>query len=125
MCQFRGGMQKALSDSSFHWLKNYLQMWKPKIRLGQDKDLRRFLNGVLWICYSGSQLRELPPHYGHWNTVYKRYVDWGHLGIWQGMLKALSEQDSDLEYVMVDSTIVRAHACCTTGQKKQHNAKRA
>ena len=99
-------------------IKEYLLRWKPKIRLGDNKDLERFLNAVLWICYSGSQLRELPLEYGNWNTVYKRHADWGRSGIWQGLLTYLSAQDSDLEYVMVDSTVVRAHACCTTGKKR-------
>ena len=84
----------------------------------KDKDLRRYLNGVVWICYSGAQIRELPKEYGNWNTVYKRYAEWGKLGIWQGLLRYLVEQDSDLELVMVDSTVVRAHACCSTGKKR-------
>jgi putative transposase len=117
-------MQRELKDKDFETLKQYLSSWKPRIRLGQDKDLRLFLNAVLWLCYSGSQLRELPVQYGHWNTVYKRYSDWGDLGIWQALLAHLAQQDSDLEYVMVDSTIVRAHACCSTGQKNYARARR-
>ena len=111
---------QELSEKDFRIIKGYLMGMKPKIRLGQDEDLHRFLNAALWICYSGSQIRQLPEKYGHWNTVYKRYADWGKLGIWQGLLQYLVEQDSDLEYVMVDSTVVRAHACCATGKKKTH-----
>lgn len=109
---------QELTDKDYSIIKSYLRGLTPKIRLGQDIDLRRFLNGFLWICYSGSQWRELPEKYGKWNTVYKRFSDWGNLGVWQGLLGHLAEQDSDLEYVMVDSTVVRAHACCSTGQKK-------
>jgi len=112
-------MIRKLKAKDLKMIKEYLLRWKPKIRLGQEKDLERFLQAVHWICYSGCQLRELPPEYGNWNTVYKRYADWGRLGIWQGLLSYISAQDSDLEYVMVDSTVVRAHACCTTGKKKK------
>lgn len=115
---------ERLRDQDFKVIKEYLTGWKPQIRLGQDDTLRRFLEGVLWICYSGAQIRELPTQYGHWNTVYKRYADWGKLGIWQGLLDYLAKQDSDLEYVMVDSTVVRAHACCSTGQKKRRRTSR-
>lgn len=113
-----------ISDQDFEFIKSYLTGWKPKIRLGKDEDLRRFLNGGLWICRSGAQLREMPEKYGHWNTVYKRYADWGELGIWQGLLAQMAQADSDLEYVMVDSTIVRAHACCATGQKKRRRQRK-
>ena len=115
---------QELSDNDFILIKDYLVGKKPQIRLGVDADLRLFLNAALWICYSGSQLRELPQKYGHWNTVYKRYADWGNLGIWQGLLQHLVVLDSDLEYVMVDSTAVRAHACCSTGKKKTRRTKK-
>jgi len=115
---------QELRDVDFKVIKKYLTGWKPKVRLGSDEDLRSFLNASLWICYSGAQYRELPKCYGNWNTVYKRYSDWGNLGVWQGLLKHLAEMDSDLEYVMVDSTVVRAHACCSTGQKKRRRTRK-
>ena len=111
-------MIRELKAKDIKMIKEYLMSWKPKIRLGKEKDLERFLKAVHWICYSGSQLRELPAEYGNGNTVYNRYADWGRLGIWQGLLTYISAQDSDLEYVMVDSTVIRAHACCTTGKKE-------
>jgi transposase len=116
---------QELRDIEYDTIKAYLQsQWVPNVRLGSDSSLRRFLNGAIWILYSGSQLRELPETYGHWNTVYKRFSDWGKLGVWQGLLKQLASIDSDLEYVMVDSTVVRAHACCSTGQKKRRKTKK-
>ena len=111
-------MRKSFSKSEFALVKEYLLTWVPKIRLGKDENLLLFLNACLWLCYTGAQYRELPLKYGNWNTVYKRFSDWGDLGIWQGLLTHLGERESDLEYVMVDSTIMRAHACCSTGKKK-------
>lgn len=120
MLVFEGVGMQELRDVEYSAIKDYLKgHWVPKVRLGTDEDLRQFLNGATWILYSGSQLREWPEKYGQWNSVYKRFSDWGKLGVWQGLLKYLSEQDSDLEYVMIDSTVVRAHACCSTGQKKR------
>ncbi len=115
----------AYLESEHHKIiRKYLEGWKPKVRLGKECDTERFVNAVFWICYSGSQWRELPDEYGHWNTVYKRFSDWGELGIWQGLLKHLNEKDIDLEYVMIDSTVIRAHACCSTGKKKRRNQKK-
>ena len=75
-------MRKSFSKSEFALVKEYLLTWVPKIRLGKDEDLLLFLNACLWLCYTGAQYRELPLKYGNWNTVYKRFSDWGDLGIW-------------------------------------------
>src|SRR6266581_9791773 len=39
-------------------------------------DNRRFVEAVLWIARTGSPWRDLPPLFGPWNTVFKRYRDW-------------------------------------------------
>jgi transposase len=43
-------------------------------RSGEDN--RRFVEAVLWIARTGSPWRDLPPLFGPWNTVFKRYRDW-------------------------------------------------
>ena len=107
-----------LRDEQFVFLKDFLVRYKPLIRLGSDADLRRFLDAVLWMCWAGAPWRALPEKFGHWNTVYKRFLDWGDLGIWQDLLVHLVDMNSDLEYVMVDSTVMRAHSCAASGKKK-------
>ncbi|MFZ1344061.1 transposase [Thiothrix eikelboomii] len=37
---------------------------------------------MLWTLRSGSQWRSLPPEYGHWNHVFKRYDRWVTADIW-------------------------------------------
>src|SRR4051794_5952460 len=36
-------------------------------------DNRRFVEAILWIARTGSPWRDLPPLFGRWNTVFKRY----------------------------------------------------
>lgn len=71
-------------------------------------DNRMFLEGVLWIARTGSPWRDLPPEFGKWNTVFKRYRDWVEADVFQRIFEALSD-DPDLEYAMVDGTIVKVH----------------
>lgn len=43
---------------------------------------------------------------------------WGEAGVWQRIVDAVSH-DSDMELLMMDSTIVRAHQHSAGAQKKQ------
>lgn len=79
------------------------------------EDNRRFINAVLWIARSGAAWRDLPERYGNHNSVYQRFNRWSKKGVWERVFAAL--QEPDLEWVMLDSTIVRAHQHAA-GQKK-------
>ena len=69
---------------------------------------RLFVDAVLWIARTGAHWRELPEQFGDWNSVFQRYNRWSKAGVWESVFRALSG-DPDFEYVMIDSTIVRAH----------------
>ena len=71
------------------------------------KDNRLFLNAVLWIAKTGAPWRDLPERFGPWNSVWRRFDRWARKGVWQRVFEAL--QDPDLEWVLLDSTIARAH----------------
>ena len=70
-------------------------------------DNRLFVNAVLWIARSGAPWRDLPERFGPWNSVYQRFRRWSHKGVWQQIFEQL--QDADLDWLLLDSTTVRAH----------------
>jgi len=80
------------------------------------QDNRLFINGVLWVLRSGARWSDLPERYGKYKTVHKRFTRWARAGVWEGLF-ALLARDRDNEYLMIDSSIVRAHVQAATGQK--------
>lgn len=71
-------------------------------------DNRLFINAVYWIAKTGAPWRDLPPRFGPWNSVFQRFNRWSKKGVWQKVASALAD-DPDLEWLMIDSTVVRAH----------------
>ena len=72
------------------------------------RDNRLFVDAVLWIARTSSPWRDLPDAFGNWNSVYVRFSRWAKQGAWESLFKALVD-DPDFEYLIIVSTIVRAH----------------
>jgi putative transposase len=72
------------------------------------RDNRLFVEAVLWIVRTGAPWRDLPEAFGAWNSVFRRFARWSAKGIWHRIFAAMAN-DPDCEYLILDSTIVRAH----------------
>ena len=79
-----------------------------KSKRGPRVNNGRFLNALLWMARSGGGLRDLPRLFGKHETVKRRYYRWIEMGVLGDILAALA-READLEWLMIDSTIVRAH----------------
>jgi transposase len=75
---------------------------------GIAKDNRTFVNAVLWIFRTGAPWRDLPPDYGNWKNVHRRFCRWRDKGIWEHLLEMLIF-DPDYEWLMIDSTFIKTH----------------
>jgi len=78
-------------------------------------DNRSFVNGVLWIPRSGAYWRHMPERYGNWKSTHKRFTRWARAGVWEEVFEVLTK-DSDNEYLMMDTTIVRTHQQAVAGK---------
>ena len=105
----------AISDEDFERIKDLLpgKATDPGVTA---KDNRLFIDAVLWIAKTSAAWRDLPERFGNWNSVWKRFSRWAQQGRWEKVFRHL--QDPDLEWLLLDSTVVRAHQHAAGGEKK-------
>jgi transposase len=99
----------------------------PRRRVGgrgrPARDERQVVNGVLWIIATGCPWRDLPEHYGPWQTCYHRFNAWAKDGTWERLYAALLAQMErrraiDWERWCVDGTSIRALVAAAGARKK-------
>jgi transposase len=60
--------------------------------------------------------RDVPPKYGSWNTIYRRFRRWSEAGVWETVAVTLAEVMADSGHYSIDSTTVRAHVSAAGGK---------
>ena len=100
-------IRRELTDAQWRRIERLVPGKKgDRGRAGEDN--RRFVDAVLWLARAGAPWRDLPEELGHWNSVFQRFRRWAKKGVWERIFNALVEHP-DFEYLIIDSTIVRAH----------------
>ena len=105
----------VISDRSWQILEPLLP-GSSRSRGVTAKDNRLFLEAVLWKVRVGGAWRDLPPGFGAWNSVFRRFHRWAEADVFQRIFDVISGEP-DFEYVLVDGTIISAHrqASCAKG----------
>jgi transposase len=100
-------IRRELTDAQWRRIEQLVPGKKgDRGRAGEDN--RRFVDAVLWLARAGAPWRDLPEEFGRWNSVFQRFRRWAKKGVWERIFNALIE-NPDFEYLIIDSTIVRAH----------------
>src|SRR5664279_5756351 len=102
----------ALSDVQWEQIAPLMPVSAGK--LGRPfKDHRLVTEGIIYRYRAGIPWRDLPPHFGPWQTVWKRHRRYSGDGTWDKALASLLTRADAAGLinweVSVDSTVNRAH----------------
>ena len=84
---------------------------------GVGDDTRLFVNVIRYLAKTGIPWADLPTCAGKWNSLWQRYNRWCGRGVWERVAAEL--RDDDTEWLLVDSSCVRAHPCAAGAKKKR------
>ena len=101
------GEREHLSDDQWRKIKEHLRK-RGQYRGRPGRNDRLFFEGIFWMMRTGAPWRDLPERFGNWNSLYQRFRDWAIRGEWKRLFEALKE-DPDFEWIMIDSSVIRAH----------------
>ena len=87
---------------------------------------RMFFEALLYLARTSIPWRDLPAEFGRWDAVYNRFRRWVHSGGLRRLFEALTAHPTfaDVRRVLIDSTIVRAHAHAAGAPKKRAGRRR-
>ena len=78
-----------LTDAQWNRIEPIIKQHLNKRGGSNANDNRVFVNACLWIVRTGSPWRDLPPQYGKFNAVHRRYKRWCDNHIWEYILAEL------------------------------------
>ncbi|MFF0637957.1 IS5 family transposase [Nocardia sp. NPDC004151] len=107
-----GDRYRVLTDKQWELLE--LLLPKSEGHVGRNfANNRLVVEGMLYRLRTSLPWRDLPEHFGPWQTVWKRHRRYAADGTWDRVLTAvvaLADTTGDLDWVVsIDSTIVGAH----------------
>jgi len=111
-----GMTTRRINETKWKKVYTFLKLM-PGIYTRDEQKTRHFVEAVYWIMRTGAQWRDLPREFGKWNSIYNRYADWTDKEVWEKMLEHFID-DPDMEWLLLDSTVVRAHPCAAGAPQK-------
>ena len=95
-------------EAQFERIAGHFPVQRGNVRT----DNRDFINAILYIAENGCKWRALPPEFGKWATIYKRFSRWAKSGVMQRIFAALQAEEIisiHVEVLALDSTSCKVH----------------
>ena len=113
---------EVLRDDQWERLKPFVP-GGMKGKRGPRSDARRFFDAVLWLARSGARWRDLSEdRFGPYQTAKRRYYRWIEAGVFDRIFEAVAA-DPDMEWLMIDATVIRANAQAAGARQKRGDRK--
>jgi putative transposase len=82
-----------LTDERWELLQPLLpeRTWRPGGPGRPPCDMRRIVNGILYVNKTGCQWRLVPKDFGHWSTIYGYFKRWRCEGVWARVMETLRQ----------------------------------
>ena len=81
-------------------------------------DDRRVVSGIVYVIKNGLRWRDALRGYGPHKTLYKRFIRWSRLGLFDRIFAALASEGPKPERIMIDATHLKAHRTAASLFKK-------
>ena len=63
--------------------------------------------------------RDLPPHFGNWNSIYHTFRRWAKPGIFKKILQIVNKNSPNTKLIEIDSTYCKVHQSACSNLKNQ------
>ena len=97
-----------ISEAEFERIAGYFPVQRGNVKT----ENRTFINAILYVAENGCKWRALPPEFGNWATIYKKFNRWAKSGVMQRIFAALQAEEIiaiHVEVLALDSTSCKVH----------------
>lgn len=106
-----------LRDDQWERIKDVLPWQRHRLRDDGQGQSPVYRGGVV-DCADRQSVARLSPRLRElWHATYTRCSRWGKKGVWQRIITTI-RHDAELEALLIDSTVVRAHQHAAGAPKK-------
>ena len=97
-----------ISEAQYERIAGHFPIQRGNVRT----ENRDFINAILYMAENGCKWRGLPPEFGKWETIYKKFSRWAKSGVIQRIFAALQAEEIiaiHVEVLALDSTSCKVH----------------
>jgi transposase len=107
----------VLTEAQWKRLWSLIEAVRPHGKT-EHHDQRRTIEAIIWRHRNGATWRAIPAELGPWWRAAQTFNRWGHLGVWERLLKMAQGRGIALGMAFLDGTSIRAHRKAAGAAKK-------